>query len=170
MALHFIFMILNRDYRDSLFKWCSENMGFCCAQLVTAYLQFMPCVKHLPFGKAGWPLWKTQPVLSQLGERLKGQSIPIGQGHGLQGRNVARFLVKGREDVVHAKTNMLHTSAWIVYHPLNWEWIPQVVQERHLKEFCMQVLQYWIKKCSTCFSLIVSFPLPLFSWTGQEND
>lgn len=60
-----ISFLLNTEHRlQRLIIWCSENMGFCCALLVTAYLQFMPYVKHLPFAKAERPPGKQQPALS----------------------------------------------------------------------------------------------------------
>lgn len=85
----------------TLFNWRPENVG--CALLVTAQSQFMPCVKHLPFAKAERPPEKHSqpPALSQLGEaRIKRQSLPVGQGHRLQNRSLARFLVKGRESYI----------------------------------------------------------------------
>lgn len=145
MDLHFIFMkywtqITGTHYLIGVLKtWAFAVL---CWWLPIYNLCHMPNTCSLQKQKD--PLKNTG--CTQLGEtKIKGQSIPIGQGHRLQGRSVAIFLVKGRESYMW-KQKYFILLPWL-FTTLSTGNESDVMQERHLKEFCMEVFQYWIKKC-----------------------
>lgn len=145
MELYLILMILITDHRDTLINWCSENMSFCCALFMTAHLQFMPYVKHLPFAKAESPSEKHSLHAATFGRwRQKDSAFPESQEHGQQGRSATKL--KWR--VEHHTCGDKRRLSWLFTILLTGnESCMSGIQERHLHEYCMQILQYRIRKC-----------------------
>lgn len=116
MELHFIFMILNtitgtHYLIDALTTWAFAVL---CWWLPIYNLCHMS--NTCPLQKQKDPLRNT--AYTQFREaRIKGESIPIGQGHRLQGKSVTRLLVKELKRVICEKATIFHTSAPIVYRP-----------------------------------------------------